>query len=263
MDLLRLYYGSPLALAYAMLSRGSFRIICMKMLGSLGAFAILLGTARGQAPPQAVDVGGQPFHKRVLKNEFTRVFRVELAPGQASEVHRHRHDYVAVHLSAAEIENARQGRQPVLQTVRFGEVRFAEGGFSHRVSNTGNTPFRVLAIDILKKRALRSGTAATPNSERGMELGSGSSVDVIVDNEEVRVSETLLGPGATLEKQRRRWPSLIVALSELELHQIPAGKPEAKLRAQTGDLRWVPAAGDYSLMNMGKQQARFITVEFK
>ena len=83
---------------------------------------LLAAAARAQAPSKAVDVGAEPSHKLVLQNGSTRVFRVELAPGQATLLHHHSHDYVAVHLSAAQVENARQGGATGLVTVQLGEV---------------------------------------------------------------------------------------------------------------------------------------------
>lgn len=225
------------------------------------AVMLLPAGTRAQAPSKGAEIAAEPFHKLVLQNEYTRVFRVELPPGQSTQLHRHEHDYVAVHLSAAQVENAREGSPAVMQSVQFGQVGFTRGGFSHRVTNKGNTAFRVLAIEVLKSQRGRG--TATRKQERGMEIGSGSTVDTIVDNEEVRVTETLLAPGATLEKRQYARPHLVIALSDLELHNLAKDRRESMMRARTGEVLWAPAGGTQPLMNMGKQQARFMEVEFK
>jgi quercetin dioxygenase-like cupin family protein len=223
---------------------------------------LLVTAALAQAPSRAVDVSAEPLHKLIFSNEFTRVFRVELASGQSTQWHHHAHDYVVVHLSEAQVGDELQGGPAARQTAQFGQVGFTAGGITHRVTNQGAAPFHVLAIEILKKKPVRA-RKPSQTSERGLEIGNSTSVDTILDNDEVRVTETLLAPGATLEKHRHRWPYLVVALSDMELHDRPPGRPASRLRVRTGDSRWAPAGVTHALMNMGRQQARFLVVDFK
>jgi hypothetical protein len=55
----------------------------------------------------------------------------------------------------------------------------------------------------------------------------------------------------------------VVALSDLDLHNMPQGKPEAMVRQKAGEVKWIGAVSNHEMMNAGKQQAHFIEVEFK
>ncbi len=206
----------------------------------------------------AVPVEREPHHHLVLQNQFTRVYQVEIPPHQSTLLHHHVHDYLTIVLGRAEIQNAVEGKPATTAKLVDGQTSFAGGNFSHVITDAGNTPFRNLTIEILKKPAKN---AAPP--ERGLEVGHGGLTDIVIDNASVRVTDTQSAAGGMLHKHRHAYPHLIVALTDLELHDMPAGKPAAILRQKTGEARWVPAGVTHEVMNMGQQPARFIVVEFK
>ena len=72
-----------------------------------------------------------------------------------------------------------------------------------------------------------------------------------------------MAPGAMLPPHSHATPHLLVAVTDLALHRQTQGKPDDMLNEKAGGVVWVPAGGTRSVMNMGKAQARFISVEFK
>ena len=220
-------------------------------------FASSLCVAQSTA---AVPVTREPHHHLILENQYTRVFDVTVAPHESTLMHRHDNDYVAVILSPSEIQNAVEGKPVTTGRAGLGEVRFVSAPMTHRLTDTGDKPFRNITIEILHKK---SPQANVPATERGLDVGHGGMSDVVVDNREVRVQEVQIGPGGMLHKHTHKFPFLVVAISDLDLHNMPQGKPATMLHQKAGAVKWIGAGSTHEVMNVGKQEAHFIEVEFK
>jgi quercetin dioxygenase-like cupin family protein len=125
----------------------------------------------------------------------------------------------------------------------------------------GDKPFRNLIVEILKKNANKSGEQQ--KAERGLEVGHGGLSDTVIDNSQVRVQDVQIAAGGMLHKHTHKVPFLVVALTDLELHSMPQGKPARMVSQKAGEVKWIGAGTTHEMMNMGKQEARFIEVEFK
>ena len=104
------------------------------------------------APPEPVPVDAEPFHHPVYENQYVRILDVRFQPGQTTLVHTHGHDYVAVHLSDATVQSQPEGKDWSPVPVHFGEVQmnWLNGKpYTHRVRNTGTTPFHVMVFELL------------------------------------------------------------------------------------------------------------------
>jgi hypothetical protein len=208
----------------------------------------------------AVPLSQEPHHHLVLENEYTRVYDVTVPAHQSTLMHRHDNDYLGVILEPAETQNAVPGRPATTARVGKGEVRFAVAPLSHRVIDSGDTPFRNITIEILKKK---SGTSRERTPERGLDIGHGGLIDTVVDNSQVRVQEVQIVAGGMLHKHTHKFPLLVIALSDLDLHDMPKGKPATMVHQKAGEVKWMGAGSTDEMMNAGKQQAHFIEVEFK
>src|SRR5277367_1472622 len=111
--------------------------------------ALLAALLAAQTAPE-VEITAEPHHHLTFENKSVRVFNVEVPPNDATEMHWHRHDYIAVTLGAAEISNTVKDKPAV--TVKFtdGDTRFASATFAHVVRDTGAGPFRNVTVEILE-----------------------------------------------------------------------------------------------------------------
>ncbi len=207
----------------------------------------------------AVPVEKEPRHHQVLANAYTRVYQVEVAPHDSTLLHEHKHDYVYVVLGPADIQNAVEGKPVSSAKVSTGEVKFVDGGFAHRAINTGKTPFRNVTIEILKKKPA---AARKQPPERGLEIGHGGLIDTVLDNDEVRVRDIQVAAGGMLHAERHPYPYLVVGVTNVGLHSMAKGSG-AMLDLKAGDVRWFAPGSGREMMNMTREAARFITVEFK
>src|SRR4051812_8584345 len=106
------------------------------------AVLILAAIAAAQQPAE-VRIDQEPHHHLVLENEYVRVFKVEVAPHEATVVHRHTRDYVVVTIGDAEVTNAVVGKEPKRWEFKDGDVTFLEAAkeksFAHKAVNRANT----------------------------------------------------------------------------------------------------------------------------
>ena len=220
-------------------------------------FLLLIVAAYAAAQDKAVPVEKEPAHHLALQNAYTRAYEVEVAPHASTLLHHHAYDYVYVVLGPADITNAVEGKEPVRAKLENGHVAFAKGDFSHVATNNAATPFRNVTIEILKPPK----KAPAKQEERALQVGEGGLSDPVLDNQDVRVYDVQLSAGGMLHPQKYAHPMLLVAVSNLDVHQT-SGQQSRMVKQKPGGLEWLPA-GSYAFMNMGRQPQRFVLVEYK
>jgi len=228
------------------------------------AILILVATAllaQGPVPPE-VPITSEPSHHLVLENEFIRAFQVEIAPHSATLMHRHQHDYVFVALGSANLENDVAGKPPAMLKLQDGETRFSPGNFAHIVKNLSDTPFRTVAIELLQDAGARKNPPPKWDQERGLNVLNGGTQDILFVSDGVRVAETELQPGATIPRHHHSGPHLLVALSDLDVRSDVEGMGPMPGKFKSGDVKWLPGGYTHTLTNVGKNPARFVTLEF-
>jgi quercetin dioxygenase-like cupin family protein len=227
------------------------------------AFAVIIScTVLLSAQSAEVEITSEPSHHLVLQNPFVRVFKVEVAPHSATLMHRHRHDYVFVTLGASEVENDVQGKPPATLKLKDGDTHFLPGGFAHIAKNLSAKPFRNATIEFMQDEKVRKSPPPKWNEERGMHILEGGTQDILFVKDGVRASEIILQPGATLPKHHHAGPHLLVAISDLEIRSDVVGQGPMLGYFKSGDVKWLPGGYSHTLTNVGKAEAKFITLEF-
>jgi quercetin dioxygenase-like cupin family protein len=209
-----------------------------------------------------VEITSEPNHHLALENPYVRVFQVEVPPGTATLPHYHRHDYVSVSLGSAEILNQVEGKPAVTVKLEDGRTAFTEGNFAHSVRNTGATPFRNVTVELLEDEKARRSPPPSWDEERALHILEGGTEHIMFVKDGVRVSETDLQPGGMIPSHHPAGPQLLVAVTDLDLENRVAGKGISPIQLKSGEVRWLAGRLTHTVMNVGKQQARFVTLEF-
>jgi quercetin dioxygenase-like cupin family protein len=210
-----------------------------------------------------VEIAAEPHHHLALENAYVRVFQVEAPAGGATLLHRHRHDYVHVMLGGCEISNEVEGKLPMRIKLQNGETSFAAGNFAHMVRDIGPTPFRNVTIELLQDEKARKSPPLPWDEERGLQVLEGGTKDILFVKDGVRVSEVDLRPGGMIPKHHHSGPHLAVAITDMNLGSEVAGKGSSNIELKAGEIKWVPGGFTHMVMNQGKHEAKFITLEFK
>jgi|SRR5579872_3644906 len=209
-----------------------------------------------------VEITAEPRHHLAIENEYVRVFQVNVAPHDATLMHVHHHDYVYITLGAADLSNEVKGKPPLAVKLQDGETRFVPGNFAHIARNLADTPFRNVTVEFLQDEAAHKTPPPKWDEERGLHVFTGGTQDVIFVQDGVRASEVDLQPGATLPSHHHAGPHLVVAITDLEIRSDVEGKGPMPGHLKSGDVKWLPGDYTHTLTNVGKQEAKFITLEF-
>jgi quercetin dioxygenase-like cupin family protein len=222
----------------------------------------ILLSAQPSAPSE-VEITAEPSHHLALENAYVRAFKVEVAPHASTLMHRHRHDYVFVTLGATEVENDVAGKPPVTLKLPDGETRFLPGGFAHIAKNLSDRPFRNVTIELLQDEKAHQSPPPKWDEERALHVLNAGTQDIMFVKDGVRVSEIQLQPGGVVPRHHHAGPHMIVAVTDLDVRSDVEGKGASTKQLQAGDIAWVPGGFTHTLTNVGKQDAKFITLEFQ
>lgn len=227
----------------------------------VSALAVTTVLLSAQAIPE-VEITNEARHHLALENEYVRVFKVEVAPHDATLMHRHRHDYVWVTLGASDVSNEVEGKSPVEVKLQDGQTGFTAGGFAHIARNLASTPFRNVTIEFLQDEKAR--TAPTPkwDEDRGLQVLNGGTQEILFVKDGARVSEVELQPGGSMPSHHHKGPHLAAAITDLELRSDVEGRGPTSVHSGSGDVNWAPGGYTHTLTNVGKQTAKFVIIEF-
>jgi quercetin dioxygenase-like cupin family protein len=233
----------------------------MKSLSTLCAITLLAIVASTQTAE--VEITAEPSHHLALQNSYVRVFQVEVAPHAATLMHRHRHDYIFVTLGPSQISNEVAGKPPVTLKLQDGEVHASDGNFAHIARNLADTPFRNVTIELLQDEKAHATPPPTWDDDRSLQVLHGGTQQILFVKDGVRVSETELQIAGSVPRHHHAHPHLIIAITDLTLRSDVPGKGASNVEMKSGDIKWVDANLTHSLTNVGKSEAKFVTLEFQ
>ena len=175
--------------------------------GCLGAAFVA-----AQVTSNEVEITNEPHHHLTFENQYVRIFNVEVDPNTETKVHWHRHDYIAVTLGDAQISNTVKDKPAVPVKLADGETRFSSGNFAHFVRDVGPQPFRNVTIEILHDESLRNLAAQGKvhwDDDRGLEILTSGTKEILFVKDGIRVSEFELTPGGVVPARSASLLSLI------------------------------------------------------
>lgn len=221
--------------------------------------------ARGNTP-------GEPHHHLKIENEYVRVYYVEVPPHEATQLHRHDHDYIYVSLGPSDVVNAILNKPEIHLQLKDGETHFTRGGFAHVARNLADTPFRNITVELLKPQSnLRNVCAevafGAPSESCSRSAGlreSGISGETEFVTDETEVDFTRFDPkvGQTMTTTITLFRgTLLIVLSGAGIRKTVKGEPEEIVNV--GDAMWLLAGSNatFSSSSPGKAWS-YITLGF-
>jgi quercetin dioxygenase-like cupin family protein len=232
-----------------------------------------LGTTLIAAPATSneVEITSEPDHHLTFENQYVRVFRVEVDPNTETEMHWHRHDYIAVTLGDAQVSNTVKDKPAVIVKLAEGDTRFSSGNFAHFVRDVAPQPFRNVTIEILQDESLRDRAAQGKvhwDEDRGLEILTNGTKEILFVKDGIRVTEFELRSGGVVPMHHHTGPHLLVAVSDLEMRSDvksdTANGPQGPMSGhfKSGDSKWLPGGYSHTIANTGSRPAKFVTLEF-
>ncbi|KWU19118.1 hypothetical protein [Burkholderia cenocepacia] len=192
----------------------------------------------------------EPLHHQVLSTDFVLARDVQVLPGSATLYHLHDHDSVMVALDSGDVPQEIPAEQtPGHRVISGGSIYYkgyASKHFVHKISNVGDTPFRIIEILLLKDR-------------QGLVLDKlGDSWTSVIDNDRVRVSKVTIQPGVTLASAPFKGPHLYLATTD---GAYAVG--DLQMNVKRGTMLPDSSANAEVLRNIGKEPMELVVVEPK
>lgn len=246
--------------------RGMSHCALLICIGCLGA--TFLGA---QAVMPEVEIASEPHHHLALENPYVRVFNVQVDPDMQTEMHWHRHDYIAITLGDAVVSNTVKNKSSVTVKLGDGDIVFTSGNFAHYVRDLSPQPFRNVTVEILQDESLRNAAASGKihwDEERGLDILSRGTKEILFVKDGIRVGKFELQPGGVVPGRRHAGPLLLIAVTDLDLgsevksDSLPAAHAPISGRLKSGDHKWLSAGYSHAIINAADQPARFVVLEF-
>jgi quercetin dioxygenase-like cupin family protein len=236
----------------------------MKKIASAVLLCLLAASVCAQE--KAVPVGEEGHHQLVLENEYTRVFHVVLAPKESTLMHQHDRDYVYVMIGLAQVEVVKPDSATQMK-LNDGDVNFTKAPLVHKVTNTGETPFVNLTVEVKKPStkavcgASWAGVEAEKKGVCGMTLVTGLSGETHhLETDEVEaVTYFAAGSGTGFTYDDADNPRLLVAISPL---RCLCGSDQ-DLKMSAGDVAWLPKGILADISKIGNSSPEIVLVSFK
>jgi quercetin dioxygenase-like cupin family protein len=232
------------------------------MLRNLLAFLTLAAVS---AWPQQgpVEVAAEPGHHLVLDNLFVRAFSVTVNPKSTTLMHRHGHNYLAVVLGDSEIENIREGAQPVTAKLKDGDVVYSPAGVVHAVRDSSSRPFRNITIELKQpttnQKACTGACAIPVNCEKHAPCAS---VVKVMTADQWSVTRVTIPAGGFYPRHTHLANFLVIPLTDGDLKVQVQDLPETTGHDEAGKVAWHNPV-IHTITNTGSKPAQAIILEFR
>lgn len=222
-------------------------------------FVLLCVVCAGQASAPIPD-SEVPQRKQILQNHRVTVSLLELAPQDATPMHKHDRDMMAVFVSGGRTENTILGRTPAADKMTAGEVRFFNAGYTHAVKNKSAIPFRVVVVHFEDPQGKMERTGTTSHY-----CNAGSTTACVDEKElfcttKVCVEDVTIAPRAVTTKHTHATDHALVAISDYELTDQVEGKSTIMHTRKSGEVEFTPAGITHQLTNTGQTPAHFTVI---
>ncbi|MGH9571323.1 MAG: hypothetical protein ACRD4F_16890, partial [Candidatus Angelobacter sp.] len=205
----------------------------------LAAVLFLTLFAPAQQKQAPVEITSEPSHHLVVDNMFVRAFAVTINPKDSTLMHRHGHDYLSVALGDSEIQNIKEGAQPVTVKFKDGDVGFAHAGLVHAVADTGEGAFRNITIELMQPTTNQK--ACTSSCEIKVTCPQDSacaSVTKVMTSDQWSVTRITIPPGGIYPRHTHLANFLVIPLNDATLRARNQNQPETAVPAKSGQVVW-------------------------
>jgi hypothetical protein len=208
-------------------------------------------------------------HQLVFENSYVRAFYVEIPAHEATLYHRHDLPYVSLPPPVIDAPTRPAGAsgRPMAPGPRIG---YMPGGFSHTVSNSGETPLRNVAVELLHPQGEAQNRCAEvvrgqPLSRCDKPSSSEPSLPshyTLFETDEIIVEYHALPPDSTFTASPH-WNVLVGDLNGVTA-DVPAGvRAEGPFFEPRTGLVWSPAGSTTVFKAAAGGAGHFIAIEFK
>ena len=215
------------------------------------------------SPAAVVDVAKEPHHHQVLANQYVRVYGVVIPTRDATLMHRHNYDYLAVAFGPSEIDVTSEDGKYQRVVSEDGEVRYFAGGLVHAISNQSLVAFRNGDIELLLNHGRPVCVNHCADDPRARDWPPPDSDSKVIGyGDGFRITLSTIKPGQTVSTVEP-FPHLVLMLTDMHGRSDRPGAKPIDFTAKRGDIMFHDPHPGGDLVNAGDEDVRIIEVEFK
>jgi len=204
-----------------------------------------------------------PQRKEILSNHHVSVSLLELTPNDATPLHKHDHDSIAVFVNGGHIQNNVQGQPPADNKIAVGEVGYRAGGYAHFVKNEGINPLHVVVVEFNDPQGKTEQINTTSHTCNAGSTTACYDEHNLFCTAKVCVEDVTIAPGATTHKHSHPTDHMLIAVSDYELTDQVEGKGTVVRTRKSGEIEYFTAGITHQQTNTGKAPARFIVIAWR
>jgi hypothetical protein len=218
--------------------------------------------------PAVLALEAEPHHHLALKNEYVKVYQVEVAPHDSVKLHRHDTDAISLSLSDSLVTVHFPGKPDVQQKLVYGQIRLQARGYVHSTLVEGDIPFRNVTVELLLPQEKERNRCAQVIAGQPLDCPAAKAGGTLLslglpqfETDQTYIGLVRVTPHDRVVIGEPGRATLIVALDGGAAHSSKA-VGESSLRA--GDFVWLDRgkAGETFRNDSGKE-VRFISFAFK
>jgi quercetin dioxygenase-like cupin family protein len=242
----------------------------MKTKAALFAAMWLLPVPLVAQAPAVITMDQEPHHHLALHNDYVKVFKVEVAPGDSIVLHRHDQDTIAIAIGEQLVTVGVPGKPDVHQKNADAQLRLQRGGYMHSTHVDGDTPYHTVAVELLRPQANPRNLCAPVMVGQPLNCPETPAADPSAksvaqpqfESDQTRVQLVRVLPGQNMTIGDLKDFQLIVALDPATLSPASGKGPDQELHP--GDFVWFVNGGPTRVFrNNGKSEARFVGFAFR
>jgi len=223
---------------------------------TLGAHAALAFPAQGPDGKPVVETKDEPGHHVILENDYVRVMRVMILPGQQTMWHEQHLDYVNTHIVGSPVKVEYIGQPTKTAVMETGHIRFGpHQGKSEvdRITNTGTTLNHQVAFEIKKNG---------PENFGGDDRSKVAGFTLALDKPTVRGWHVKLEPGESTGYYTQKGPGVRVIFSGNRIISTASDHTVTQQSIQAAD-GFLLEPGTRQITNAGNTTLEFNEYELK
>ena len=224
----------------------------------------LLPLSLAAQAPAVITMDQEPHHHLALNNEYVKVFKVEVSPGDSIVLHRHDQDTIAIAIGDQEVTVGIPGKPDVHQKNADAQVRLQRAGYVHSTRVDGNTPYHTVAVELLRPQTNFHNVCADILPDQPMNCPDppanstpDNSSKTLLESGETRVRLLRVPSGQNLILGGLKYSMLIVALDPANLSATSESGTDQTLKP--GEFLWFADGGPSQVFkNNGKSEVRLV-----
>jgi uncharacterized Zn-binding protein involved in type VI secretion len=218
--------------------------------------------------PAVITMDKEPHHHIALRNNYVKVFKVEVSPGGSIVLHRHDQDTVAIAIGDQDVTVGIPGKPDVRQKNADAQVRLQRAGYVHSTRVEGDMPYHTVAVEFMRPQTnfhnvcvavLPDQPLNCPDTHANASAQSAS--QALLESGETRVRLLRIASGQNMIFGTPKFAMLMVALDPASLS--PTSDKGTDQTLKPGEFLWYADGGPSQVFkNTGKSEVRFIDFIF-